>query len=57
MYRPRLATITMHMEIELFCTCQMPETYDGMVECDMWGLVPPQVCESRAIPAEGEQWN
>ena len=21
-------------EIELFCSCQMPETYDDMIECD-----------------------
>ena len=25
------------MQIELFCTCQMPEIYDDMVECDTCG--------------------
>ena len=34
---PRYQTYFPHMEIELFCTCQMPETYDDMVECDTCG--------------------
>ena len=25
------------MQIELFCTCQMPEIYNDMVECDTCG--------------------
>ena len=26
-----------HMQIERFCTCQMAEIYDDMVECDTRG--------------------
>ena len=31
---PHYQTYFPHMEIELFCTCQMPKTYDDMVDCD-----------------------
>ena len=55
---PCYQTYFSHMEIELFCTCQMPETCDDMVECDTCddmvecdtcGDWSPQVCGSRAI--------
>ena len=28
-------------EIELYCTCLMPETYGDMVQCDAYEVVPP----------------
>ena len=47
-----------HMEIKLFCTCQMPETHDDMVECDTCGDWYHLKCVSlEQFPAEAEQWN
>ena len=46
-----------YMEIELFCTCQMPETYDDMVRCDTCGDWYHLKCVGlQVFPAEGEQW-
>ena len=33
---PPQVWVTPHEEIELHCTCGMPETIDGMVECDLY---------------------
>ena len=55
---PHYQTYFPHMEIELFCTCQMPETYDDMVECDTCGDWYHLKCVGlQQFPAESEQWN
>ena len=55
---PRTQTYFPHMEVELFCTCQMPETYDDMVECDTCGDWYHLKCVSlQGFPAKEEQWN
>ena len=47
------------MQIELICTCQMPETYRcDMVECYTCGDWYQLKCVGlEQFPAEGEQWN
>ena len=45
-------------EIELFCSCQMPETYDDMIECDTCEDWYHLKCVALAkFPRKNEQWS
>ena len=45
-------------EIELFCSCQMPETYDDMIQCDTCEDWYHLKCVGlKEFPLKLEQWN
>ena len=55
---PRSQSYFPFREIELFCSCQMPETYGDMIECDKCGDWYHMDCVGlKSPPPEQEQWN
>ena len=47
-----------YREIELFCTCLMPDTYGDMVQCDKCKLWYHINCVGLlTLPGNTEQWN
>jgi hypothetical protein len=46
-----------HCEIELFCHCFMPESWDDMIECDLCGKWFHVKCENLSeFPDEEDEW-